>query len=99
MTEAEIAPPQKVDDLGRKNLLGNRNEKGRAEPAAWNINHLRRFMHPETEHQALYSHFFGDGSRSVLWGGYLGISHIYYCLRDNGVHAPGHKSANCPNSR
>ena len=69
MTDAEIAPPQKVDDLGRKNLLGNRNEKGRAEPAAWNINHLRRFMHPETEHQALYSHFFGDASRSVLWGG------------------------------
>ena len=33
------------------------------------VAHLRRFMHPETKHQALYSHFFGDASRSVLWGG------------------------------
>ena len=33
-------------------------------------------MHPKTKHQALYSYFFGRGSRSVLWGGYLGISQL-----------------------
>ena len=33
------------------------------------IAHLSRFMQPETKHQALYTHFFGGGSRSVLWGG------------------------------
>ena len=38
------------------------------------VAHLRRFMHPETKYQALYSHCFGGGSRTVLWGGYLGIS-------------------------
>ena len=38
------------------------------------VAHLRPFIHPETKHQALYSHFLGCGSRSVLWGGYLGIS-------------------------
>ena len=38
------------------------------------VAHLRRFMHPETKHQALYSHYVGGGSTPVLWGGYLGIS-------------------------
>ena len=38
------------------------------------VAHLRRFMHPETKHQALYSYFFGGGSGPVWWGGYLGIS-------------------------
>ena len=38
------------------------------------VTHLRRFMHPETKHQVLFSHFFGGVSRPVLWGGYLGIS-------------------------
>ena len=31
------------------------------------VAHLRRFMHCETKHQALYSHFFGDGSRPVSY--------------------------------
>ena len=30
------------------------------------VAHLKRFMHPETKHQALYSQMFGGGSRPVL---------------------------------
>ena len=45
--------------------------------------HLRRFMHPETKHQGLSSHIFGGDSRSVSWGGYLGIS-LWTPLRDVG---------------
>ena len=57
------------------------------------IAHLRRFMHPETEHQALYSNSFGGGSRSVLWGGYLGIS-LAFLTRYNVV-----RDAHLPSTR